>query len=187
VEDHPFSFSSSAEDATGVAMTIKEAGDFTSTVRDVAPGTPAYLDGPHGAFTIDRYPGSGCVFVAGGVGITPVISMLRTLADRGDRRPQLLVYGARSWEEITFREELELLQGRLDLRVVYVLSEADEEWNGERGRITYELLERYLPQDKPSFLYFICGPPPMMDAVEDALRRAGVPWPSIYTERFSMV
>jgi ferredoxin-NADP reductase len=49
------------------------------------------------------------------------------------------------------------------------------------------LLERHLPEDKPSFLYFICGPSPMMDAVEHALRQAGVPWPSIYTERFSMV
>lgn len=187
VDDHPFSLSSSAEDTTSLAMTIKEAGDFTRTIRDVAPGTPAYLEGPHGAFTIDRYPGSGCVFVAGGVGITPVMSMLRTLADRGDQRPQLLVYGARSWEETTFREELELLQDRLDLRVVYVLSDERLEWHGERGRITYELLERYLPEDKPSFLYFICGPPPMMDAVEEALRRAGVPWHSIYTERFSMV
>lgn len=187
VEDHPFSFSSSAEDATGVAMTIKEAGDFTATVARIAPGTPAYLEGPHGAFTIDRYPGSGCVFVAGGVGITPVVSMLRTLADRGDRRPQLLVYGARSWDEITFREDLDLLRGRLDLRVVYVLSEPPADWRGERGRITYEVLERYLPEDKPSFLYFICGPPPMMDSVEHALRQVGVPWPSIYTERFSMV
>jgi predicted ferric reductase len=187
VEDHPFSFSSSAEDTTEVAMTIKEAGDFTSTVKHIAPGTPAYLEGPHGAFTIDRYPGSGCVFVAGGVGITPVMSMLRTLADRGDRRPQLLVYGARSWDELTFREELDLLQSRLDLRVVYVLSDPSDDWRGERGRITYGLLERHLPEDKPSFLYFICGPPPMMDAVEHALRQAGVPWPSIYTERFSMV
>jgi predicted ferric reductase len=187
VEDHPFSFSSSAEDGTAVAMTIKEAGDFTRTVKDITPGTPAYLEGPHGAFTIDRYPGSGCVFVAGGVGITPVMSMLRTLADRGDRRPQLLVYGAQSWDGITFREELDLLQERLDLTVVYVLSEAPPDWRGERGRITYEVLERYLPADKAAYLYFICGPPPMMDAVEDALRRAGVPWPSIYTERFSMV
>ena len=186
VEDHPFSFSSSAEDTTGVAMTIKEAGDFTGTIRHVVPGAAAYLEGPHGAFTIDRYPGSGCVFVAGGVGITPVISMLRTLADRGDRRPQLLVYGARSWEEITFREELDDLADRLDLRVVYVLSDTDEEWPGERGRITFDLLERHLPEDKPSYLYFICGPPPMMDSVEHALRRAGVPWPSIYTERFTM-
>jgi predicted ferric reductase len=187
VEDHPFSFSSSAEDATEVAMTIKEAGDFTSTVKNIVPGTPAYLEGPHGAFTVDRYPGSGCVFVAGGVGITPIISMLRTLADRGDRQPQLLVYGARSWDDITYREDLELLQSRLDLRVVYVLSDPPTDWTGEQGRITYELLERHLPDDKPSFLYFICGPPPMMDAVEHALRRAGVPWPSIYTERFSMV
>lgn len=187
VEDHPFSFSSSAEDTAGVAMTIKEAGDFTRSVKHVEPGTPAYLDGPHGAFTIDRYPAPGCVFVAGGVGITPVISMLRTLADRGDRRPQLLVYGARSWDEITFREELEQLQARLRLRVVHVLSQAPPDWQGERGRVTVELLERHLPEDRTSFLYFVCGPPPMMDAVEHALRRAGVPWPNIYTERFNMV
>lgn len=187
VEDHPFSFSSSAEEGPCVAMTIKEAGDFTATVKHLKPGTPAYLEGPHGAFTMDRYPGPGCVFVAGGVGITPVISMLRTLADRGDDRPQLLLYGAPSWDEITFREELEDLRGRLDLRLVYVLSEAPPDWQGERGRITFELLARHLPQDRRAFLYFICGPPPMMDAVEHALRRAGVPWPSISTERFNMV
>lgn len=187
VEDHPFSLSCSAEDATNVAMTIKEAGDFTRSVKDIQPGTPAYLEGPHGAFSIDRYPGPGCVFVAGGVGITPIISMLRTLADRKDDRPQLLVYGARTWDEITFREDLAVLETRLDLRVVYVLSDAPPDWHGERGRITYDLLERYLPDDRRSYLYFICGPPPMMDAVEHALRRAGVPWPSIYTERFGMV
>ena len=187
VEDHPFSFSSSAEHATEVAMTIKEAGDFTSAVKHIAPGTPAYLEGPHGAFTIDRYPGSGCVFVAGGVGITPVMSMLRTLADRSDRRPQLLVYGARSWEEITFREELERLRSRLDLRVVYVLSDPSEDWRGERGRITYDLLERHLPRGQAVVPLLHLRSAPMMDAVEHALRRAGVPWPSIYTERFSMV
>jgi predicted ferric reductase len=170
-----------------VAVTIKEAGDFTRTVKDVEPGTPAYLEGPHGAFSVDRYDASGCVFVAGGVGITPVISMLRTLADRADPRPQLLVYGSRSWDETTFREELASLEARLDLRVVYVLSSAPDDWEGERGRITYELLERYLPEDKAAFLHFICGPPPMMDAVERALLRAGVPWPRIYTERFNMV
>ncbi len=187
IEDHPFSFSSSAEDEEGVAFTIKACGDFTRAVGAVEAGTPAYIEGPHGAFSIDRYPGRGCVFVAGGVGITPVISMLRTLADRGDTRPQLLVYGARTWDDVTFREEIEALRDRLDLRVVYVLSAAPPDWQGARGRITTGLLAGLLPEDGAEYLYFVCGPPPMMDAVERSLRRAGVPWPNIYTERFDMV
>ena len=188
IEDHPFSFSSSAEDRELVAMTIKEAGDFTNGVGALTPGTPAYLEGPHGAFSIDRYEGKGCVFVAGGVGITPVMSMLRTLADRGDTRPQLLVYGARRWQDVTFREELEALRARLDLRIVYVLSEAPPDWQGARGRITAELLAGHLPDDdRAAYLYWVCGPPAMMDAAERSLLRAGVPWPSIYTERFNLV
>lgn len=187
IEDHPFSFSSSAEDHDQVAMTIKEAGDFTRGVGDLRPGTRAYLEGPHGAFSIDRYEGKGCVFVAGGVGITPVMSMLRTLADRGDARPQFLLYGARRWEDVTFREELEALRTRLDLRIVYVLSEAPEDWQGARGRITPELVADHLPGDKTEYRYFVCGPPAMMDAAERALLRAGVPWPLISTERFNLV
>jgi predicted ferric reductase len=187
IEDHPFSFSSSAEDRERVTMTIKEAGDFTDGVGALTPGTPAYLEGPHGAFSIDRYEGKGCVFVAGGVGITPVMSMLRTLADRSDARPQLLVYGAGRWEDVTFREELEDLRTRLDLRIVYVLSEAPPDWHGAKGRITAVLLADHLPEDRAEYLYFVCGPSAMMDAVEAALRRTGVPWPSIYTERFDLV
>lgn len=187
IEDHPFSFSSSAEDRERVAMTIKEAGDFTNGVGALTPGTPAYLEGPHGAFSIDRYEGKGCVFVAGGVGITPVMSMLRTLADRSDARPHLLVYGAGRWEDVTFREELEALRDRLDLRIVFVLSEAPADWQGARGRITAELLAAHLPDDRATYLYFVCGPPAMMDAAERSLLHAGVPWPSIYTERFNLV
>jgi predicted ferric reductase len=187
IEDHPFSFSSSAEDRERIAMTIKEVGDFTRSVGALTPGTPAYVEGPHGAFSVDRYEGKGCVFVAGGVGITPVMSMLRTLADRGDARPQLLVYGARRWEDVTFREELEQLRTRLDLRIVYVLSQAPTDWQGASGRITAELLAAHLPDDKAGYLYFVCGPPAMMDAAERSLLQAGVPWPSIYTERFNLV
>jgi predicted ferric reductase len=187
IEDHPFSISSSAEDRRGIDFTIKEAGDFTATVGAVSPGSAAYVEGPHGAFSVDRYEAAGCVFVAGGVGITPVISMLRTLADRDDPHPHLLVYGSRTWEEVTFREELDQLRRRLRLTVVHVLSEPDDDWLGERGRITTSLLDRHLPDERADHLYFVCGPPPMMDAVERSLRRAGVPWPNIYTERFNMV
>ncbi|HMO27473.1 MAG TPA: ferric reductase-like transmembrane domain-containing protein, partial [Tepidisphaeraceae bacterium] len=87
LEEHPFSFSSSAETPNRIAFGIKALGDFSSSVADVKIGTRAYLDGPHGAFSIDRYPATGFVFIAAGVGITPMMSFLHTMADRGDPRP----------------------------------------------------------------------------------------------------
>jgi len=187
IEDHPFSFSSSAEERDTVSFTIKAAGDFSASVASLEPGASAYVEGPHGAFSVDRYEGDGCVFVAGGVGITPIMSMLRTLADRRDPRPHLLVYGARSPDELTFRERIQELRTRLDLRVVEVASQPPPGWEGEHGRIDPALLEKWLPTERERYVYFICGPGPMMDAVEHSLRRAGVPWPSIYSERFNMV
>ena len=76
------------------------------------------------------------VLIAGGVGITPMMSMIRTLADRGDKRPVILLYGSKDWESITFREELEALKARLDLTVVHVLANPPADWTGEQGFIT---------------------------------------------------
>ena len=85
ITGHPFSFSSSAAAADGrVEMTIRNLGDFTSRIGKVPVGQRVYLDGPYGAFTIDRNPEDMHVLIAGGVGITPMMSILRTLADRGD-------------------------------------------------------------------------------------------------------
>lgn len=87
-------------------IAIKALGDFTSTVHRLSPGTAVYLDGPHGVFSMDRDEGPGFGFIAGGVGITGLISMLRTMADRGDVRPAVLVYANGDWEGVVFREEL---------------------------------------------------------------------------------
>ena len=88
ITGHPFSFSSSAAVADGrVEMTIRNLGDFTSRIAGVPVGERVYLDGPYGAFTIDRNPADMHVLIAGGVGITPMMSMLRTLADRGRQAP----------------------------------------------------------------------------------------------------
>lgn len=188
VEDHPISFSSSAEQRDSVELSIKALGDFTSTIQRVEPGTRAYLDGPYGAFTIDRHPEeTGFVFVAGGVGITPLISMLRTMADRHDGRPVLLVYASKNWDAVTFREEIDRLSERLDLKVVHVLDKAPEGWAGESGFITPELLSRHLPDDRRSREYFLCGPPPMMNAVERSLLDIGVQLEDIHMERFNLV
>lgn len=187
VTAHPFSFSSSAEDSDRVEMTIKSLGDFTSSVGDIAPGTRAYLDGPHGVFTPDRHEGPGFVLVAGGVGITPMASILRTMADRGDRRPFLLVYAVRTLAEQTFGGEIASLATRLDLTVVTVVENPDPGWSGEHGFIDRALLQRHLPPRYQRQQYFVCGPAPMVTAVEDAFAALDVPADHVHTERFNFV
>ena len=127
------------------------------------------------------------VLVAGGVGITPMMSMIRTLADACDKRPVLFVYGSKDWESITFREELEELGARLDLMVIHVLAAPPTNWTGERGFITSQVLKRHLPPPYAAHEYFICGPAVMMDAVESAVEELGVPMSKYHSERYSFV
>jgi len=150
-------------------------------------GQAAYLDGPYGAFSTDIHQASGYVFIAGGVGITPIMGTLRTFAPRQDMRPLLLVYGNREWDDIIFREELEELKGKLNLTIVHVLSAPNGDWNGESGYVTAELLDRYIPKDRGSREYFVCGPDKMMDALEAELSKLGVTLDHIHSERFNFV
>jgi predicted ferric reductase len=124
MREHPFSIASSAAHPERIELSIKQLGDFTSTIGDVKRGETAWFDAPYGRFGIDECPAAaGYVFVAGGIGIAPIMSMLRTLADRGDRRPLQLFYGNRVWDRVAFREELEALRERLSLDIVHVLIE----------------------------------------------------------------
>jgi predicted ferric reductase len=187
ITGHPFSFSSSAEVADGrVEMTIRTLGDFTRAIQDLPAGRRVYLDGPYGAFTIGN-PADMHVLIAGGVGITPMMSMMRTLADRRDLRPVILLYGSKDWASITFREELEALKARLKLTVVHVLSEPPVGWSGEQGYIGAEMFKRYLPPPYDQHEYFICGPNIMMDAIEKALGDLRVPLSKYHSERYNFV
>ncbi len=187
ITHHPFSFSSSAEQKDHVALTVKAAGDFTSRIRELPPEADVYLDGPHGSFTIDRHEASGFGLIAGGVGITPIMSITRTLADRGDQRPRYLFVCNRDWDSVTFREELDEHASLPNCEVVHVLSDPDEAWAGERGHLSAELLRRHLPQGYERLQYFTCGPNAMMDAAETALADLGVARSRVHSERFTMV
>ncbi len=187
--EHPFSYSSSAEDPMRPTFTIKALGDFTATIPRVPIGTPVYVDGPFGAFTLDRHPyAEGFVFVAGGIGITPVMSMIRTLRDRGDVRPCLLIYAVRSMDQATFAEELEALRQTMGLEIAWVPAEAPANWDGPSGFLTEPLIEELLPLERRSgnVQAFVCGPPLMMDLVEDALVKTGIPLRAVHTERFNL-
>jgi predicted ferric reductase len=184
---HPFSFSSSAAAANGrVEMTIRKLGDFTSEIHKVPVGQRVYLDGPYGAFTIGN-PADMHVLIAGGIGVTPMMSMTRTLADRGDKRPVILLYGVHDWDSITFREELEALKARLNLTIVYVLAKPPAGWTGEQGFINAEMFKRHLLPPYADHEYFICGPNVMMDAIEKALGEMNVPMSKYHSERYSFV
>ena len=188
MREHPFSIASSAEHGGRIEVTIKALGDFTSTIKDVGVGATAWIDAPYGTFSIDDYPQAhGYAFVAGGIGIAPVMSMLRTLADRRDRRPLVLFYGNRAWDRVVFREELDALAPRLNLRVVHVLLEPAADWNGECGFVSEDVLMRHLPPERHRFHCFLCGPTPMTRSVERALSALGIPAAHVHSEIFDWV
>ncbi|MBD2358629.1 ferric reductase-like transmembrane domain-containing protein [Tolypothrix sp. FACHB-123] len=188
MREHPFSFASSAEKRDRIEFGIKALGDFTNTIKDVKPGTKAFLDGPYGVFTTDLYENTaGFVFIAGGIGITPIISMLFTLAERKDERPLLLIYASTTWDDITYREEIDALKDKLDLTVIHVLRKPPEDWSGESGYVDQQLLERYIPKRPATRNYFICAAPKMMNEVEKALHKLDVPVTNIHMEHYNLV
>jgi 3-phenylpropionate/trans-cinnamate dioxygenase ferredoxin reductase subunit len=186
-EEHPFTIASSAHsDAT--EFTIRHTGDFTRALRRLPIGATVWVDGPHGAFTNDVETSAGFVMIAGGVGITPMMSMLRTAAHRCDPRPYRLVVVASDPQDLLFRAELAQLRQVLDLEVTEVLRRPVEGWSGYTGGIDAELLSAVLggahhPADVD---YFICGPPALVTDAINALDILGAPVDRIHTEQFDM-
>lgn len=187
--EHPFSISSSVCDTAAIEVTVKELGDFTSRIKETPPGARAYVDGPYGQFSVDRHRAPRYGFIAGGVGITPIMSMLRTLADRGDRRPLTLLYAASSLDDMTFLEEIEqLAQGPLDLTFVPLPARRPEGWaDRPAGIVTDDLLREVFGDHHEDAEYFVCGPEPMMRAVASGLRALGVHASQVRYELFGLV
>jgi predicted ferric reductase len=187
LDQHPFSLTGSAATRHEYQMSVKALGDFTSALPRVPLGTRAYLDGPHGSFSLGDDPREGAVLIMGGIGITPAMSMLRTSRDWGDRRSIILIYANDSWEDVAFREELDAIQSELNLRIVHVLDRHPEGWQGEKGLLRDDVLERHLPPVDSHYHYFVCGPPAMMAIAEKYLVKRGIPPWNRSVERFDFV
>ena len=124
------------------------------------------------------------MLMAGAIPTPPAMSMLETLADRGDARPVVLFAGNRGWDSIILRDRIDELTGRLDLTVVHVLEKPPSDWTGETGYLDADILARHLPAGFRRFQFFACGPTPMLHAVEAALVGIGAPADRIHTERY---
>jgi predicted ferric reductase len=190
LQQHPLSIASSAERSPdgSIEFAVKALGDWSSVViPGLGPGTRVWVEGSFGAFTTEGRCAQGFVLVAGGIGIAPMRSMLLTMRDRGDRRRVILLYAAHDETRAPFRQELERLRDDLNLEIVYVFEAASADWTGDRGYITKAVLERRLPPQFRRYHYFVCGPAPMMDAVEAMLVDMGIVRGSIDSERFNVV
>jgi predicted ferric reductase len=187
LEQHPFSFVSSARDAHRLEFAVKELGDFTDQIGDVPVGTRAFVDGPYGSLQLPREDEGGLFMVAGGIGVTPLMSMLRTLRDEQSATPVVLLYANNRLDDVAYRDELDAIADAIDLTLVHVLAEPHPGWDGEQGFVTDDLIARYLPAERNDrWWYLVCGPPAMMEAAEEALCELGVPESRIESERFDI-
>lgn len=181
---HPFTLSSSPTREL-LAVTPKEVGDFTRTVKDTQLGDRAYVDAPYGVFSFLNYDCQNIMFISGGIGITPFISMLRYMHDENIQIPVTLVWANKGEKELCFHDELARMEAEMvNLKVVHVMSR-QKDWPGERGRIDGALIEKYRTREG-SYDYFVCGPPKMNRAVLDALKHMGVPRERVHHELFEL-
>ncbi|NIR51728.1 hypothetical protein GWO43_24440 [candidate division KSB1 bacterium] len=187
VEEHPFTISSSPTQQGILASTIKTSGDFTTTIQYTMPGDLARVQGPFGRFCYLLHPQKrDMVFIAGGVGITPLMSMLRYMQDAGEDRRVLLFYVNKTRRDIIFHDELHEIEkaGSLNLEVIYVLSRPDTDWGGEIGYLNGKKIQRYCGNGLADKEFYLCGPQQMMRQLIPDLRNLGVPESQIHFEKF---
>jgi 3-phenylpropionate/trans-cinnamate dioxygenase ferredoxin reductase subunit len=184
---NPFSVSGSALAKEELRLTIKALGDFSSSIGDLKGGETVYVDGPYGNFPLDdASTKNGLVMLAGGIGIAPIMSILKTLADQKDQRPLTLFYGSYDEENIICQAEIEKLKKVLNLTGVNVLEKPSGKIPCESGYISQAILERYLPADRDDLYFFQCGPLPMIKAMAHHLKNLGVSKQRIRSEQYEM-
>ena len=163
-------------------------GKFSSLLADggIASGQELEVTGPYGVFTLREKSDRPLLFIGGGAGMAPILSLLRSLAEQGSERPAVYYYGARRPSDLFHLEELAELEQRLpNFRFVAALSDCgeDEDWSGERGLIT-DVVSRSESELSEMDAY-LCGPPPMVDAAIALLERSGVPESRIFYDKFT--
>jgi len=183
-EIHPFTISASPTRQYIVQATIKKSGNFTNTIDRTRPGDKGFIEGPFGKFSLVNFEVGQFLFIAGGVGITPLMSMLRYLKETGDTRPVTFLYANKTTDDIIFRKELETMPS--NVKVVHILSRPNDSWQGPRGRIDPQFLRQYAGDILSSAHVFLCGPPPMMTALKNHLKNLAVPSNRVHFERFTL-
>jgi len=190
-EHRSFSMANTPDQPGRLEFMIKlyEGGHFSGLLANghgIKVGDELTATGPYGVFTLRDSSPRRLVFIAGGAGMAPIISLLRSMAATACKRPARFYYGARTQGDLFELDELARLAGALpDLQFIPALSDADgaSGWDGEAGLIT-DVVDR-LEGDLADVDAYLCGPPPMVDAAIALLERRGCPESHIYFDRFT--
>jgi ferredoxin-NADP reductase len=160
---------------------------FKRVLKGMAAGSRVGLRGPAGLFTLDPADTRPAVFLAGGIGVTPFVSILRDAAHSGLARDLWLFYSNRRPEDAAFLDELMALPKRNSgIHFVGTMVEMDKSsrpWSGERGFLDRAMLERHL-KNLAANVYYIAGPPGLVEAMQKMLIDAGVAEDAIHTDEF---
>ena len=178
----------SAADGARVELTVERIDDGEVSpylTEEARAGDRFELRGPVGGYFVwDPNPAGAVLLVGAGSGVVPLMAMVRQRAANGDAVRTCLLYSARSWEDVIYRDELERHgQGGDGFEIVYTLTrEQPPDWNGYGRRVDRELLADVAPEELA--LTFVCGPTPFVEAVAEALVGLGHEPSRIKTERF---
>lgn len=180
---HPLSLSDCPEETGFIEFTKRMTGSpYCRKLESLEPGDGVIVRGPSGNFLCDETD-STVVLIAGGIGITPIRSILKSLAEKsGKRCNAILIYGNLNGEDIAFRDELESLK-LPGYRLVHVLSETSGVPGALQGFITADIIAKEVP-DYRNANFMISGPPAMVEAIRKALATIAVPEERIRTDRF---
>ncbi len=176
LQPHPFSISV-APNGKYLRLSIRNSGDFTSRIPKLTPGTKVIVEGPLGRFTERAARTEKYLFIAGGIGITPIRAMAESIKEKGG--DMIFVYNNRSMADVPLKSELDALV----MNRKYVFSDMAESGH-EFGKVTAEMIARFARDFRDRDVY-ICGPWPMMKSVIASLRESGVPKRQIHFEKFS--
>ncbi len=179
-----FSFSSSPTEKEHIEFTKKFTdSEFSAALKTLKPGDWTAIDAPYGNFTYGNEPKIG--LLAGGIGITPLMSICKYCTDTQSKTRITLLYGCRTESDIVFREELEETQRQnSNLKIVFTLNEASSDWKGAVGVITADMVKREIP-DYAETVFYTCGPPAMVEVVEKLVESLGLPKTQLKREYFS--
>lgn len=170
----------------GVATRMRNSA-FKRALKSLSIGSPAKLEGPFGSLTLHNDRARPAVFIAGGIGITPFMSILRQAAR--DQLPQhlVLLYSNRRPEDAAFLDELQQLERQnKNFRLLATMTEMNESsrrWEGETRLIDEDLVKR-IGSDLSAPIYYLAGPPSMVEAVRQTLNRASINDDDIRSEEF---
>jgi propane monooxygenase reductase component len=181
--DEHRSFSMANTDAETLEFMIKQypGGRLSGLLADgsIKPGDTLAVTGPYGVFTLRHSSPRRLLFIGGGAGMAPILSLLRSMKETGSGREATYYYGARTEVDLFHRDEL----AELPCAFVPALSEDSDGWAGEAGLIT-DVVDR-LEGDLTEVDAYLCGPPPMVDAAIALLEARGVPEAHIYFDKFT--